>query len=48
MAAAPQSYKKGSQDIRDQISTFGLFWALTKWGIICIIVLMVLLAYLFT
>lgn len=48
MAAAPHTYKKGSQDIREQVSTFGLFWALTKWGIIVVIALMILLAYLFT
>ncbi len=48
MAATPQAYKKGSQDIREQTSTFALFWGLTKWSIIVIIAVMALLAYLFT
>lgn len=48
MAAAPQSYTRGSMDIREQRSTFSLFWALTKYGIICTILLMVFLAYMFT
>lgn len=49
MAAAPQSnYKRGTMDIREQQSTFALFWALTKWGIICTAVLMIILAYVFT
>lgn len=48
MASAPQSYKRGSQNIREQQSTFAMFWGMTKWGIICVIALMILLAYLFT
>ena len=48
MASAPQSYKRGSQDIREQQSTFALFWGLTKWGLIVTIALMIFLAYMFT
>ena len=48
MATAPQTYKKGSQDIRDNQATFGVFWTLTKWGIVVVALLLILLAYLFT
>jgi hypothetical protein len=48
MANAPTTYKKGSQDIRAQQETFALFWALTKWGIIFNVLLMIVLAYFFT
>ena len=48
MASAPQTYKKGKQDIREQNATFALFWGLTKWGTIIVILIMILLAYLFT
>ncbi|MBP6014256.1 MAG: aa3-type cytochrome c oxidase subunit IV [Alphaproteobacteria bacterium] len=48
MASAPQTYKKGKQDIREQNATFALFWGLTKWGVIIVILIMILLAYLFT
>ncbi len=48
MASAPQTYKKGKQDIREQQATFGLFWNLTKYGIVVVILIMLLLAYLFT
>ena len=48
MATTPTTYKKGSQDIRAQHETFGLFWALTKWGIIFTVILMIVLAYFFT
>ena len=48
MASAPQTYKKGSQDIRSQQDTFALFWGLTKWGIIFIAITMIVLAYFFT
>jgi len=48
MATAPQTYKKGSQDIRENQSTFGLFWRLTVWSIAIITVTLILLAYLFT
>ena len=49
MAAAPNSdYKRGSQDIREQNSTFGLFWTLTKWGIVVCTLIMIFLAAMFT
>jgi len=48
MASAPQTYKKGNQDIREQQATFALFWGLTKWGIVLIALLMIFLAYMFT
>ena len=48
MASAPQTYKKGSQDIRENQATFALFWALTKWGIIINVLLLIVLAYFFT
>lgn len=48
MASTPTTYKKGSQDIRAQQDTFGLFWGLTKWGIIVIAIIMIVLAYFFT
>ena len=48
MASAPQTYKKGSQDIRENRSTFELFWFLTKTGITLIVLLMIVLAYYFT
>ncbi len=48
MASAPQTYKRGSQDIRENKATFGLFWGLTKWSVILILLLMIVLAYFFT
>ena len=48
MAAAPSNYKRGSMDIREQKSTFGLFWAMTKYGIVGVAILMIFLAYMFT
>jgi hypothetical protein len=48
MASTPTTYKKGSQDIRAQQETFGLFWGLTKWSLIIIGLTMILLAYFFT
>jgi hypothetical protein len=48
MASAPQTYKRGSQDIRENKATFALFWTLTKTAIILIAILMVVLAYSFT
>jgi len=48
MASAPQTYKRGSQDIRDNRATLALFWTLTKVGIVVIAVILILLAYLFT
>ena len=48
MASAPQTYKRGSQDIRENQSTYALFWTLTKTSIILIVILMVVLAYAFT
>ncbi len=48
MASAPQTYKKGNQDIREQQATFALFWGLTKWGIVVVVLVMIFLAYMFT
>jgi hypothetical protein len=48
MASAPQTYKKGTQDLREQQATYAVFWALTKWGIVGVVVLLIVLAYLFT
>lgn len=48
MASAPQTYKRGTQDISEQRSTFALFWGLTKWGLIVTVLLMIFLAYMFT
>lgn len=48
MASAPQTYKRGSQDIRENKATFALFWGLTKWSLILILLLMIVLAYFFT
>lgn len=48
MASAPQSYKRGSQDIRENNATFALFWGLTKWSLILILLTMIGLAYFFT
>lgn len=48
MASAPQTYKKGSQDISMNQDTFGWFWFWTKTGIILTALLLILLVYLFT
>jgi Bacterial aa3 type cytochrome c oxidase subunit IV len=48
MANAPQSYKRGSQDIRENQATFALFWFLTKWSLVLILITMIALAYFFT
>ena len=48
MASAPQTYKKGSQDIRDNQATLALFWTLTKGIIIVVAIVVIVLAYLFT
>lgn len=48
MASAPQTYKRGSQDIRENKATFSLFWTLTKTAIILIAIVMIVLAYSFT
>jgi hypothetical protein len=48
MATAPKEYRKGNQDIAEQRETFALFWALTKWSIIVIAILLIILAYFFT
>lgn|GEM_PF-1971215 len=49
MASGPKSdYKRGSMDIREQESTFALFWSLTKWGTVLTVLLLVFLAYMFT
>lgn len=48
MASAPTTYKKGSQDIRAQQDTFSLFWGLTKWGIVVVVLILIFLAYMFT
>jgi Bacterial aa3 type cytochrome c oxidase subunit IV len=48
MASAPQTYKRGNQDIREQQATFALFWGLTKWGIVVVVLTLIFLAYMFT
>lgn len=48
MASAPQTYKKGSQDIRENVASLALFWRLTKWSIVLIALTMIFLAYFFT
>lgn len=48
MASTPSTYKRGTQDIREQQNTFALFWALTKWGTIITALIVIGLAYFFT
>jgi hypothetical protein len=48
MASAPQTYKKGNQDISEQRESFALFWALTKWSLVVIAITLIFLAYFFT
>jgi hypothetical protein len=47
MAKSPTNFKRGSMNIREHEATFAMFWSLTKYSIISVILLMVLLAYLF-
>jgi hypothetical protein len=47
MAKSPTNFKRGSMNIREHEATFAMFWSLTKFSIIGVILLMVLLAYLF-
>jgi hypothetical protein len=35
-------------DIREQQATFGLFWGITKYGIVFCVLLLIVLAYMFT
>jgi hypothetical protein len=42
------SYVRGSQDIRQNKETYELFWSLTKYNLIGIGLLMIVLAYFFT
>jgi len=48
MASAPQTYKKGSQDIRENVASFAMFWRLTTWSIALIALTLIFLAYFFT
>lgn len=48
MASAPQTYKKGSQDVRENKASFALFWTLTKGIVIVVAIVMIVLAYFFT
>ena len=43
MAEHPTEYHRGEMDIREQVATFHLFNALTKWGSLYIGALLVLL-----
>jgi hypothetical protein len=42
---ADGEYVHGTMDISDQRKTYALFWALTKWGGILIVLLLVFLAF---
>ncbi len=44
-AMAEGEYVQGSMDIHEQQSTFALFWSITKWSSIAIVVSLVLLAF---
>lgn len=44
MADHDHDYVHGTMDIHEQQSTFALFWAITKWSSILIIITLVLLA----
>lgn len=46
--AAGSEYEKGKMDISAHQKTFALFWALTKWGIILNVIVLVILATFFT
>ena len=49
MADAKQApYVRGSQDIRDNQSTFQFFWDATVYSLVGIVILLVVLAYFFT
>ena len=48
MATTPTTYKKGTQDLRAHQETYALFWALTKWGIIINVIVLIALAYFVT
>lgn len=48
MAGAPQTYKKGTQDLSMHQDMYGWFWFLTKAGIIGVVLILVFMAYLFT
>lgn len=44
--AETSDYKRGSMDIREHESTYALFWSLTKWsGIFIVLVLLGLLIF---
>lgn len=42
---ADGEYVHGSQDIHEQQATFALFWTLTKWSSVLIIIALILLAF---
>ncbi|MEQ1867615.1 MAG: aa3-type cytochrome c oxidase subunit IV [Micropepsaceae bacterium] len=48
MATTPTNHTKGSQDMRAHQDTYAVFWALTKWGLIVVGIVMIGLAYFFT
>ena len=48
MANAPHTYQKGKMDLSEHTATYALFWGLTKWGIILIALLLILMAYFLT
>ncbi|MFM9865496.1 MAG: aa3-type cytochrome c oxidase subunit IV [Micropepsaceae bacterium] len=48
MPHPPTHYKKGTQDMRAHNDTYGVFWAITKWGIIVTVLVLIGLAYFFT
>ena len=45
---AESEYVHGTMDISEQRSTFNLFYALTKWGSVIVILAVVLLAFMRT
>jgi hypothetical protein len=48
MANAPHAHQKGKMDLSEHNATYALFWALTKWGIILVALLLILMAYFLT
>jgi hypothetical protein len=48
MASTPHTYTKGKMDLSEHNATYGLFWSLTKWGIVLIVITLVLMAYFLT
>lgn len=46
--AEPKEHVVGTMDIQEQQKTFALFWTLTKWSLILIVLLLIGLAYFFT